>query len=236
MHYAALCITKTLGQETHAIDAELLTTFGDADLRFGVSAPGGWVLKQRTRTSWDYDPEIRDAFKGLLAAVAFGLSAPLVSTLTTAGSPLALAGLLYGGSALALLTLLGGIAAPICLVSGLALLSAGSASLLLNLEAVFTMGIAVLIGREHLSGKGTAAAALIIAGALVIGGGTASGTTLHGGRGAPGDWWCDRQPDKTPKPSGADPAVPLRGNGIGDHGRSLELAPERVWQKDQQKV
>jgi drug/metabolite transporter (DMT)-like permease len=81
---------------------------------------------------------------------------------------------------LALLTLLGGIAAPICLVSGLALLSAGSASLLLNLEAVFTMGIAVLIGREHLSGKGTAAAALIIAGALVIGGGTASGTTLHG--------------------------------------------------------
>ena len=200
--------------------------------------------------------------KGLLAAVTFGLSAPLVSTLISAGSPLALAGLLYGGSALALLTaravrgqstqessvkrqdlgmlalltLLGGIAAPICLVSGLALLSAGSASLLLNLEAVFTMGIAVLIGREHLSGKGTAAAALIIAGALVIGGGTASGTTLHGGRGAPGDWWCDRQPDKTPKPSGADPAVPLRGNGIGDHGRSLELAPERVWQKDRQKV
>ena len=144
--------------------------------------------------------------KGLLAAVTFGLSAPLVSTMTSAGSPLALAGLLYGGSALALLTaravrgqstqessvkrqdlgmlalltLLGGIAAPICLVSGLAHLSAGSASLLLNLEAVFTMGIAVLIGREHLSGKGTAAAALIIAGALVIGGGTASGTTLHG--------------------------------------------------------
>jgi drug/metabolite transporter (DMT)-like permease len=90
-----------------------------------------------------------------------------VGTLTSAGSPLALAGLLYGGSALALLTaravrgmlalltLLGGIAAPICLVSGLALLLAGSASLLLNLEAVFTMGIAVLIGRDHLSGNGT---------------------------------------------------------------------------------
>jgi hypothetical protein len=41
MHYAALCITKTLGQERHAIDAELLTTFGDADLRFGVRAPDG---------------------------------------------------------------------------------------------------------------------------------------------------------------------------------------------------
>ena len=42
------------------------------------------------------------------------------------------------------------------------------------------MGIAILVGREHLSGKGIAAAALILAGAVVIGGGTASGTTLHG--------------------------------------------------------
>jgi hypothetical protein len=65
MHYAALCSVKTLGQERHAINAELLTTFGDADLRFGVRAPGGWVLKQRTQTSWDYDPEIRDAMKCL---------------------------------------------------------------------------------------------------------------------------------------------------------------------------
>jgi drug/metabolite transporter (DMT)-like permease len=145
-------------------------------------------------------------FKGLLAAVSFGLSAPLISTLTATGSPLALAGLLYGGSALALLTarsvrgqstqessvkrqdlgmltlltLIGGIAAPICLVSGLPLLSAGSASLLLNLEAIFTMGIAIAVGREHLSAKGVAAAALILAGALIIGGGTTTGTTLHG--------------------------------------------------------
>ena len=144
--------------------------------------------------------------KGLLAAVAFGLSAPLISTLTATGSPLALAGLLYGGSALALLTatvvlgtrngessvkrqdmgllalltLIGGIAAPICLVSGLAFLSAGSASLLLNLETIFTMGIAVLVGREHLSRKGGAAAALILAGAVIIGGGSATGTTVHG--------------------------------------------------------
>jgi len=65
MHYAALCSIKTLGQERHAINAELLTTFGDAELRFGVRAPGGWVLKQRTQTSWDYDPEIRDAMKCL---------------------------------------------------------------------------------------------------------------------------------------------------------------------------
>jgi len=148
----------------------------------------------------------RGLLKGLLAAVTFGLSAPLISTHTATASPLALAGLLYGGSALALLTaravrgqsnqespvkrqdlgmlalltLIGGIAAPLCLVSGLALLSAVSASLLLNLEAIFTMGFAILVGREHLSGKGVAAAALILAGAVILGGGTTSGTTLHG--------------------------------------------------------
>ncbi|WP_127431948.1 MULTISPECIES: hypothetical protein [Cyanobium] len=65
MHYAALCIIKTLEQERHSIDAVLLSTFGDAELRFGVRAPGGWVLKQRSRTSWEYDSEVRDANKGL---------------------------------------------------------------------------------------------------------------------------------------------------------------------------
>ena len=65
MHYAALCIIKTLEQERHAIDAVLLSTFGDAELRFGVRPPGGWVLEQRSRTSWVYAPEIRDANKGL---------------------------------------------------------------------------------------------------------------------------------------------------------------------------
>ena len=122
------------------------------------------------------DQQRQGLLNGLLAAVTFGLSAPLISTLTATGSPLALAGLLYSGSALALLTaravrgqstqessvkrqdlgmlavltVIGGIVAPICLVSGLALHSAGSASLLLNLEAVFTMGIALVVGREHL--------------------------------------------------------------------------------------
>ena len=56
---------KTLEQERQVIDAELLSTYGDAELRFGVRAPGGWVLKQRSRTSWEYDPEVRDVIKGL---------------------------------------------------------------------------------------------------------------------------------------------------------------------------
>ena len=72
---------KTLEQERQVIDAELLTTFGDAELRFGVRAPGGWVLKQRSRTSWDYDSEVRDAVKGLQGqAQRDGRAQPLVST------------------------------------------------------------------------------------------------------------------------------------------------------------
>ena len=72
---------KTLEQERQVIDAELLSTFGDAELRFGVRAPGGWVLKQRSRTSWEYDPEVRDAIKGLQGqAQRDGRAQPLVST------------------------------------------------------------------------------------------------------------------------------------------------------------
>ena len=56
---------KSLEQERQAIDAELLEVFSDPELRFGVRASGGWILKQRSRSSWDYAPEIRDAIKGL---------------------------------------------------------------------------------------------------------------------------------------------------------------------------
>ena len=72
---------KTLEQERQVIDAELLSTFGDAELRFGVRAPGGWVLKQRSRTSWEYDPEVRDVIKGLQEqAQRDGRAQPLTST------------------------------------------------------------------------------------------------------------------------------------------------------------
>lgn len=72
---------KTLEQERQAIDDELLEVFSDAELRFGVRAPGGWVLRSRSRTSWDYDAEIRDAIKGLQQqAQRGGRAQPLVST------------------------------------------------------------------------------------------------------------------------------------------------------------
>ena len=72
---------KTLEQERKEIDAELLEVFSDPELRFGVSAPGGLVLRQRSRTSWDYAPEIRDAIKGLQQqAQRDGRAQPLSST------------------------------------------------------------------------------------------------------------------------------------------------------------
>ena len=71
---------KKLEQERQAIDAELLEVFSDAELRFGVRAPGGWVLRSRSRTSWDYAPEIRDAIKSLQQqAKRDGRAQPLVS-------------------------------------------------------------------------------------------------------------------------------------------------------------
>ena len=72
---------KTLEQERKVIDSELVATFSDPELRHGVRAPGGWVLKQRSRTTWDYAPEIRAAVKDLQQqAQRDGRAQPLTST------------------------------------------------------------------------------------------------------------------------------------------------------------
>ena len=72
---------KTLEQERQAIDAELLEVFSEPELRFGVRAPGGWVLRSRSRTSWDYDPQTKAVIKGLQQqAQRNGQAQPLVST------------------------------------------------------------------------------------------------------------------------------------------------------------
>jgi drug/metabolite transporter (DMT)-like permease len=152
------------------------------------------------------DSQARGQWAGLIAAVLFGCSAPVISTLTNAGSALSLAGLLYGGAALVLwplrmvqptatqeapvqssdwkglaaLTLLGGVIGPLALVHGLARLPAASSSLLLNLETVFTLLIAVVIGKELLGWRGLLAAALTLAGAAVLSGGSLAGSTWPG--------------------------------------------------------
>jgi hypothetical protein len=72
---------KTLEEERHAIDAELQSIYSDPELRFGVRAPGGWVLRSRSRTKWDYAPEIRDAINTLQQQAKRNSQAePLVSS------------------------------------------------------------------------------------------------------------------------------------------------------------
>ena len=75
---------KVLEEERQAIDAELLVMFSPAELRQGVCAACGWILKQRTRTSWDYAPEIRDAIKDLQRQAQHdGRAQPLMTTYLT---------------------------------------------------------------------------------------------------------------------------------------------------------
>src|SRR5690349_7702361 len=112
----------------------------------------------------------------LLAAVLFGVSTPLAKSLLTSITPQLLAGLLYLGSGVGLslyrttrqatgapeapLTrrdapwlagaiVLGGALGPLLLMLGLARTPASTASLLLNLEGVFTALIAWFIFREN---------------------------------------------------------------------------------------
>ncbi|MDE2338399.1 MAG: EamA family transporter [Gammaproteobacteria bacterium] len=115
----------------------------------------------------------------LIAALLFGASTPFAKMLLRATAPVTLAGLLYGGSGvglsvwialraawrprrqraggwraaelawLGLAILAGGVIAPVLLMSGLRQIPAANASLLLNLEAVFTALLAWCVFREN---------------------------------------------------------------------------------------
>ena len=56
---------KTLEQERQMIDADLQRIFSDSELLRGVRAPGRWVLKQRSRSSWEYPSQVREGIKTL---------------------------------------------------------------------------------------------------------------------------------------------------------------------------
>ena len=139
-------------------------------------------------------PLSRGVLAGLLAAVLFGLSAPVAKVLLGSVSPLLLAGVLYAGAViglggyrllkgpseeakltrgdvplLAAISLLGGVLGPVLMLTGLRRVSALSGSLLLNLEAPFTILLAVLFFREHLGRLGTFAAFAIIGGGALLG-------------------------------------------------------------------
>lgn len=133
----------------------------------------------------------------LLSAVLFGASTPLAKPLAGSMAPLALAGLLYLGSGLGLALWLamralvrpaghgaplargdipwlagaiaaGGVVGPAFLMYGLARTDAASASLLLNLEAVFTAALAWSAFRENVDRRVFAGMLAIIAGGVVL--------------------------------------------------------------------
>lgn len=125
-----------------------------------------------------------------LAAVLFGVSAPLAARLTDDMGAFTLAGLLYVGAALAvapwvmrsppslgalrrsarrlsIAVLLGGAVGPLLLAFGLGLVSPATSSLLLNLELVFTTLVAGLVFREHIGRHVVAGTTFVVIAALV---------------------------------------------------------------------
>jgi drug/metabolite transporter (DMT)-like permease len=127
-----------------------------------------------------------------LAAVLFGASTPAASVIAQDMKPLALAGLLYLGAALAVLPwwltgrpdrsalhrdwrplataiVAGGAIGPALLTAGLVDTPAATASLLLNMELVFTIVLAATLFREHLGRNMLIAATLVTtAGVLLV--------------------------------------------------------------------
>lgn len=138
-------------------------------------------------------PQARGAALGLTAAALFGLSAPIAKVLLGEIPAVLLAGLLYLGAAiglwlhrafssatkeaslgpgdapkLAAVVLSGGILGPVLMLLGLGRVTALTGSLLLNLEAPFTVLLAVVLFREHLGRYAAIAVALIVSGAVVL--------------------------------------------------------------------
>jgi len=56
---------KTLEMERGAVDSELQRIYSDPELQWGVRGSSGWILRQRTRTSWQYPKFIKDQIQTL---------------------------------------------------------------------------------------------------------------------------------------------------------------------------
>ncbi|MGJ0507671.1 MAG: EamA family transporter [Methylocystis sp.] len=133
----------------------------------------------------------------LLSTALFGASTPLAKILMGSVNPWLMAGLLYLGAGLGLasveafrrmaiktvaeaplrksdlpwltaIVVSGGFFGPLCLMFGLARTDAASASLLLNLEGLATMGIAWLAFHENVDKRLLVGAFAILAGAAVL--------------------------------------------------------------------
>jgi drug/metabolite transporter (DMT)-like permease len=130
----------------------------------------------------------------LASAALFGASTPLAKLLVGEVAPLVLAGLLYLGSGVGLVAwrllrkpaggtaslgkadlpwlagaiVAGGVAGPALLMHGLTRTDAAAASLLLNLEAVFTAVMAWVVFRENVDRRVVLGMVAIVAGSVVL--------------------------------------------------------------------
>ena len=200
----------------------------------------------------------RGVICGLASAALFGLSTPLAKRLLGSVDPLLLAGLLYAGSGVGLSIVLavrrlvprtgvviglptgfewwwlacaiffGGIAGPVALMYGLLTTPASSASLLLNLEAVFTALLAWFLFRENFDRRIALGMGVIVAGGLVLAWTPGDDKGLTGGALLIGAaclcWALDN--NLTRRVSAADPVViaALKGLVAGVVNLGLALA------------
>ena len=138
-------------------------------------------------------PQSRAFIYAAAGALLFGLSTPFSKLLVARADPLLLAAVYYLSGALFIMffpgaasvldvaawirrdrvflagsALLGGVIAPVLMLSGLRLVDAASASLLFSLEVPFTAMLAALLFREHISRRVFIAAVLaMVSGALL---------------------------------------------------------------------
>ena len=142
------------------------------------------------------DVSRRGLWECAIAALLFGVSAPLAAELADDVSPFTLAGLLYVGAALAVVpfarttppstdalrrgarrlgtaVFFGGALGPVLLAFGLRAVTPATSSLLLNLELVFTTLLAGLVFREHLGRRVIVGTGLVVVASVILSGGAA---------------------------------------------------------------
>jgi len=190
------------------------------------------------------------------AAALFGLSAPAGKALLAVTDPWLLAGLLYLGSGVSLgamrrawrrrsrshaheaplgrrdwpwlggAILTGGVIAPVLLMFGLSRASAAEASLLLNLEGVFTAVVAWVVFREHVDRRIAGGMVAISAGAMVLAWDPGQTFRLSGGAllvaGACLGWAIDN--NLTRKVSASDPLQIASVKGLVAGGVNIAIA------------
>ena len=139
----------------------------------------------------NHTPAIKGASLALLAAVLFGVSTPLVQRAGSGLGPFTTAALLYGGAAvmgallrkpvgkeaalrradlprLMLMAFFGALLGPVALAWGLQHTSGTSASLMLTLEALFTVLLARALYAEVVDRRVGLAIGLLLAGGMIL--------------------------------------------------------------------